>query len=122
MREGGRLLIALFVVIGLVAVLPASLSAKCSLLVGTADGWNKGDASTGARKALSDSIAEWKAKTRSSSLSVTAMRPRPQPYWRTEVAPELYLKPDIVTSQSHTICWKGVVSPVVCSSGAKVCW
>jgi hypothetical protein len=27
-----------------------------------------------------------------------------------------------VTAKSYTVCWKGVVSPVVCTSGAKVCW
>jgi hypothetical protein len=27
-----------------------------------------------------------------------------------------------VTSRSHTICWSGVVSPSVCTSGAKICW
>ena len=32
------------------------------------------------------------------------------------------LKPDVVTAKSYTVCWKGVVSKVVCTSGAKVCW
>jgi hypothetical protein len=56
------------------------------------------------------------------TVSVTPMRPKPEPYWRSGVSNDLFLKPDIVTSQTYTICWKGVVSPVVCTSGAKVCW
>jgi hypothetical protein len=27
-----------------------------------------------------------------------------------------------VRSDSYTICWSGVVSPYVCTSGAKACW
>jgi hypothetical protein len=121
MLGGGRLAIA-FVAAGLMTLVPTSLIAKCSMITGTADGWNKDDASAGARTALNEAVAEWKTKAKVGAVSVTAMRPKPQPYWRSEVAAHLFLKPDIVTAQSHTICWKGVVSPVVCTSGAKVCW
>jgi hypothetical protein len=31
-------------------------------------------------------------------------------------------KPDIVNASSYTVCWHGVVSPYVCTSGAKVYW
>jgi hypothetical protein len=27
-----------------------------------------------------------------------------------------------VSDSAYTLCWKGVVSPVVCTSGAKLCW
>jgi hypothetical protein len=27
-----------------------------------------------------------------------------------------------LSDSAYTICWTGVVSPVVCTSGAKVCW
>ena len=50
------------------------------------------------------------------------MRAKPQPYWRDSVRSELFVKPDIVTSQIYTVCWKGVVSPFVCTSGSKACW
>jgi hypothetical protein len=36
--------------------------------------------------------------------------------------PGLFLPPDVVTDASYTLCWKGVVSPVVCTSGTKLCW
>lgn len=102
-----------------VAAAPAN--ARCSRFVGTADGWNKADALNGARSALAQSIQEFKAKNRV-RVSVSAMRAKPQPYWRAVVTSDLFLKPDVVTRQSHTVCWRGVVSPVVCTSGAKVCW
>ena len=55
-------------------------------------------------------------------MTVTAMRAKPQPYWRDVVPDSVYYKPDIVKANSYTICWQGVVSPYVCTSGAKVCW
>jgi len=45
----------------------------------------------------------------------------PDPYWRKSVARTLYLKPDVRTSRSHTVCWEGVISPAVCTSGAQLC-
>jgi hypothetical protein len=101
---------------------PTTSLADCSILAGTADGWNKNDATTGAQEALKEAISEWKATNNVDIHSVTAIRPEPRPYWRSKVAPHLFLEPDIVTNESHTTCWRGVVSPVVCTSGAKVCW
>jgi hypothetical protein len=106
---------------GLCVAAAAPASAGCSRFAGTADGWNKADALQGAQSALAGSIAEFKAKNRY-NVSVAPMKAKPQPYWRESVSSELYLKPDVVTSKSYTVCWKGVVSPVVCTSGAKVCW
>jgi hypothetical protein len=101
---------------------PTPSLAECSILAGTADGWNKSDASSAAQEALKAAISEWKATNKVDTPSVSAIRPKPQPYWRSEVAPHLLLEPDVVTNESYTTCWKGVVSPVVCTSGAKVCW
>ena len=50
------------------------------------------------------------------------MRASPQPYWRDSVSADLYYKPDIVKAEFYTVCWHGVVSPYVCTSGAKACW
>jgi len=30
--------------------------------------------------------------------------------------------PDIVNEKSYTVCWQGVVSTYVCTSGAQICW
>jgi len=101
------------------AAVPAK-AGGCNKLIGTADGWNKPDALSGAQSALAEAVVEFKKGK--GAVTVTAMRAKPQPYWRESVSAELYLKPDVVTAKSHTVCWKGVVSPVVCTSGAKVCW
>ena len=89
---------------------------------GTADGFDQETGVSRAQLALSDAIAEYKKQKRLGAITVTAMRAKPQPYWRDSVWDELYYKPDIVKSNSYTICWHGVVSPYVCTSGAKVCW
>jgi hypothetical protein len=96
------------------------VEAGCTKLAGTADGWDKNDALSGAQAALAGAVAELKGKR--AVVSVSASKPRPQPYWRSAVTSDLYLKPDVVTAKSHTVCWRGVVSPVVCTSGATVCW
>jgi hypothetical protein len=105
----------------LVAVMPAS-AGGCSKFVGTADGWDKADAVGGAQAALAGAITDFKAQKKIASVSVSGMRAKPEPYWRESVSADLFVKPDVVTAKSYTVCWHGVVSPVVCSSGAKVCW
>jgi hypothetical protein len=58
------------------------------------------------------------------------MRATPNPYWRSSVSADMFCfniwcgvyKPDIVNKSSYTVCWSGVVSPYVCTSGAKLCW
>lgn len=92
----------------------------CSKLVGTADGWDRADALSGAQAALAGAVADFKKGK--GAVTVSAMKAKPQPYWRESVSADLYVKPDVVTARSYTVCWHGVVSPVVCTSGAKVCW
>lgn len=106
---------------GLCLAATAPANAGCSKFVGTADGWDKADALSGAQAALAGAIADFKAQKKV-NVSISAMKPKPQPYWRDSVSAELFVKPDVVTPKSYTLCWHGVVSPVVCSSGAKVCW
>jgi len=106
--------------IGLAAAVPAN-AGGCSRFMGTADGWDKPDALSGSQAALAGAISDFKAKNKT-AISVTPLKAKPQPYWRDSVSAELYVKPDVVTAKSYTVCWHGVVSPVVCTSGAKVCW
>lgn len=96
--------------------------AGCVGLSGTADGVNKQTAVSRSQNALATAIQEYKAAKRLRSITVSPMRAKPQPYWRESVASNLYQKPDVITSRGHTICWSGVVSPTVCTSGARVCW
>jgi hypothetical protein len=114
-------LVGLLSVVLFAALIGPASAGGCSKFVGTADGWDKADAVNGAQAALASAIAEFKAKNKA-ALTVTAMRATPQPYWRSSVSADLYVKPDVVTSKSYTVCWHGVISPVVCSAGAKVCW
>ncbi|MGH6865510.1 MAG: hypothetical protein ACREDO_04915 [Methyloceanibacter sp.] len=107
---------------GLGLALSAPAQAGCVGLSGTADGFDRQTAVSRAQNALTEAVSEFKAQKRLGAISISAMRAKPQPYWRGSVSTELYQKPDIVTSKSYTVCWSGVVSPSVCTSGAKVCW
>src|SRR6188508_878959 len=110
--------------------LAASAKAVCIGLSGTADGFDKETAVSRAQLALADYVKQYKAEKRLSAVTVSAMRASPQPYWRSSVSENQFCfgincgiyKPDIVNARSYTVCWHGVVSPYVCTSGAKVCW
>jgi hypothetical protein len=97
-------------------------NAACLGFSGTADGFDKVTAVTRAQAAVADAIKQYRAQKRLGPVTVSAMRAEPQPYWRASVWDSLYYKPDIVKSNSYTICWAGVISPYVCTSGAKACW
>ena len=56
---------------------------------------------------MADAISQYKASKRLGSVTVTAMRAKPQPYWRDSVSDNLFFKPDIVKSNSYTVCWYG---------------
>lgn len=107
---------------GFVVAQASSAQAGCAAFSGTADGFDKATAVSRAQAAVAGAIAEYKAQKRLGAVSVSPMRRPPQPYWREGVSQELFHKPDIVTAKAHTICWSGVVSPYVCTSGAKACW
>lgn len=107
---------------GLCVVLGAPANAGCLGFSGTADGFDQITAVSRAQAAVADAITEYKTQRRLGAASVSPMRAKPQPYWRDVVTDDLYYKPDIVKSNSYTICWHGVVSPYVCTSGAKACW
>ncbi len=100
----------------------ATAQAGCVAISGTADGLNRRTAVSRSQNSLATAIANFKAEKSIHSVSVRPMRTKPQPYWRGSVSANMYQKPDVVTSRSHTICWSGVVSPSVCTSGAKICW
>lgn len=108
----------------LMAVLaaPSSSVAKCSAFNGTADGWNKEVGTEAAVGAVYAAIEQWKAQNGvTGAVKITPQKPEPHPYWRSTVSPDLLLEPDVVSETTYTTCWKGVVSKVVCTSGAKVC-
>ncbi len=96
---------------------------RCMYFSGTADALIKSNAVDASLKSLREAIDKWKAETGvAGPVSETAQKPQPVPYWRSEVRPDLFLPPDVVSDAAYTLCWKGVVSPVVCTSGTKLCW
>ena len=122
MRSFKRVLGLALIAGGLCLAQGAPAKAGCLGFSGTADGFDQGTAVSRAQVAVADAIKEYKASKRLGSVTVTAMRAKPQPYWRDYVSENLFFKPDIVKSNSYTVCWTGVVSPYVCTSGAKACW
>ena len=96
---------------------------RCIFISGTADALVKTNAVEASQKSLREAIDKWKADNGvTAPVSEYAQKPRPVPYWRSEVDPSLFLPPDVVSDTAYTLCWKGVVSPVVCTTGAKLCW
>jgi len=75
-----------------------------------------------AQLALDDYISSTRPRTISARSPSAAMRAEPQPYWRGRVSENMMYHPDIVTANSYTVCWQGVISTYVCTSGAQVCW
>jgi hypothetical protein len=118
------LLLALVALICWVMPLPVSAQfSRCMYFSGTADALIKSNAVDESLKSLREAIDKWKAETGvTGPVSETAEKPKPVPYWRSEVRPDLFLPPDVVSDAAYTLCWKGVVSPVVCTSGTKLCW
>lgn len=110
------------VVAGVSLVHNAPVSAACMGFSGTADGFDRETAVSRAQAAVAQAIVDYRTQKRLGSPTVTPMRAKPQPYWRSSVSADLFHKPDVVTGTSYTICWSGVVSPYVCTSGAKACW
>ncbi len=108
----------------LAATTPAPAAAsRCLIFSGTADSIAREKAVTNSVASLNEAIAKWKVDNQiSDAVSITADKPAPHPYWRGSVSPSLFYTPDVITDTSYTLCWRGVVSPVVCTSGAKVCW
>ena len=89
----------------------------------TIDGVNKDRAVEKSLKSLDEQIEKWKADNGATGpVTVTAEKPQPHPFWRSSVPSYALLPPDVVSDSAYTICWTGVVSPVVCTSGARVCW
>ena len=122
MRSYFRVSALAVIAAGLTMALGAPAYAVCTGFSGTADGFDKETAVSRAQASLAEAITGFKTQKRLGAVSVSAMRAKPQPYWRDSVSSNLFFKPDIVTSKSYTVCWTGVISPFVCTSGAKVCW
>jgi hypothetical protein len=111
-----------FAAVGLCLAQTMWASAACVVLAGTADGFDKKTAVSRAQSSLEEYIQKYKTENHLGEVTVKAMRTEPQPYWRGRVSENMMYHPDIVDEKSHTVCWQGVVSTYVCTSGAQVCW
>jgi hypothetical protein len=118
-RVLGLALIAAVVNCGAQAA-PANVT--CQEFSRTFPGGDLVTAIAGAQGALADAIKQFRMEKKVGPIIVTAMRAEPQPYWRDVVTENLFYKPDIVKPTSYTVCWRGVIAPAVCTSGAKACW
>jgi hypothetical protein len=95
---------------------------QCVSFSDSIDGVNKDRAVEKSLKSLDEEIEKWKAENGvTGPVTVTAEKPQPHPFWRSSVPSYALLPPDVVSDYAYTICWTGVVSPVVCTSGARVC-
>jgi len=100
---------------------------ECHLFGVTWDGGSKRGALARSQSGLRDTIAKWRREQgkrsgwRSDAVTIEAHQMRPNPYWRSRVKSSLYYRPNVRTATSYTVCWKGVISTAVCTSGAKVC-
>ena len=105
-------------------LLPASAEAACQVINGTQDGRNKQRAVEKSRETLEEAIVATKRKNGWTNVNIMPVRVRATPLWkmvRTSVPKDAYLRPDVVSSRAYTVCWEGVYSPAVCSSGARIC-
>ncbi len=111
-------------IVALAAVPHAGEAASCQVIVGTQDGRNKQRAIEKSRATLEAAIVAAKRRHGWKQVSVTPTRPKAFPLWkavRTTVPPEAFLPPDAISDRAHSVCWEGVFSPAVCSSGARLC-
>ncbi len=103
----------------LTAAQPAQ--ALCTSVAVTADEMSKDGAVVRSQSGLQDAIDKWAKQNRIKKVRVSPLKAKPQPYWRDTVTADLFLKPDVKTAKYYTVCWRGVISPAVCTSGARVC-
>lgn len=115
-------------VLGIAALLfalPEPVAAQnCQLVKGTQDGRNKQRAIEKSRETLEIGVKEVQQRRGWKRVSVTPRRLRAEPLWkmvRTSVPKEAYMWPAVKSSRAYTVCWEGVFSPAVCTSGALVC-
>jgi hypothetical protein len=96
---------------------------QCVSFSDTIDGVDKNHAVEKSLKSLHEQIEKWKADNNvTGPVTETAEKPQPHPFWRSSVPSYALLPPDVVSDSAYTTCWTGVVSPVVCTSGARLCW
>jgi len=106
---------------------PVPPKRECHLFGVTWDGGSRAAAQKRSQNALKKTISDWRRKQGrrsgwlSQGVTIEGHQMRPNPYWRSRVDANLYYRPNARTATSYTVCWKGVISTAVCTSGAKIC-
>jgi hypothetical protein len=106
------------------ATLQPAAAVRCELITATNSAKSKADAARAAQQNARDTAEQIRRQRGWSYVSLRAKKVTPDPFWksvRPEVRDSMLLKPDIVTSESYTQCWRGVVVPFVCTAGAAAC-
>ena len=99
-------------------------SAGCQIISATHSALTKAEAAQSSQVLAAQNALEIKRQNGWSSYIMRARRVTPDPFWkavRPVVPAEAIVGRPIVTPQTHTICWTGVVVPYVCTSGTLVC-
>jgi hypothetical protein len=99
-------------------------AAKCQLIIATNSAASKTLAARAAHQNAIDSANQLKRQFGWRYVTLRARKVKPDPFWkavRPVVTKDMLLKPDIVTTQTYSQCWRGVVVPYVCTAGAIAC-
>jgi len=116
-----------FVLLGAAALFLCGLQpavARCQLIVATNSAASKALAARAAHQNAIDSGNQLKRQFGWTYVTLRARKVKPDPFWkavRPVVTNDMLLKPDIVTAQTYSQCWEGVVVPYVCTAGAIAC-
>ena len=104
--------------------LQPAAAVRCELISATNSARSVTDAVRAAQQNARDTAEQLRQRHGWSNVTLRAKQVTPDPFWksvRPEVHDGMLIKPDIVTSESYTQCWRGVVVPFVCTSGAVAC-
>ena len=116
-----------FVLLGAVALFLAGLqpaAARCQLIKATNSASSKMLAAKAAHQNAIDNAMALKRQYGWRYVTLRARKVKPDPFWksvRPVVTSDMLLKPDVVTAQTYSQCWRGVVVPYVCTAGALAC-
>lgn len=106
------------------ATLQPAAAVRCELISATNSAKSKAAAARAAQQNARDTAEQIRRKRGWSYVTLRAQKVTPDPFWksvRPVVRSEMLLRPDIVTSEAYTQCWRGVVVPFVCTAGAAAC-
>lgn len=106
------------------AMVQPAAAVRCELISATNSAKSKAAAVQAAQQNARDTAQRLRYRHGWSSVTLRAQKVTPDPFWksvRPEVRNEMLLRPDIVTSETYTQCWRGVVVPFVCTAGAAAC-